>query len=171
MLNDKGENVPYVRPKLPRGMKSDKNLSIKQRQFINAYIDNNLNATAAFKSLNLPVKSIEQSASKMLNHPAVQDELKAMRRKLAIKISFNSLRLFEEYNRLYDLSLEDGSPAAIANATKILAQMSKLLGLDAPTTIDVNMKSVSIVYSHPDMPTTQALTEHIEQEEEDDYGD
>jgi phage terminase small subunit len=109
------------------------NLSAKHKAFCDEYLANNLNATQAYKSVyGVGDKVAEAAASRLLLNVKVKDYIQQEQNKTAEKLEITREFLIKEYLELINSAKSDEDFIDRGNWNKSLAQLSKLLGLDAP---------------------------------------
>jgi phage terminase small subunit len=108
-------------------------LSIKHKAFCDEYLANGLNATQAYKSVyKTNDKVSEASASRLLSNVKVKEYIQQQQEKTSEKLEITREFMIKEYLELIESAKSDPDFVDRGNWNKSLAQLSKLLGLDAP---------------------------------------
>ena len=108
-------------------------LSAKHKSFCDEYLANNLNATQAYKSVYGVSDSVaEAAASRLLLNVKVREHLQQEMNKTSEKLEITREFLIKEYLELIESAKSDETFIDRGNWNKSLAQLAKLLGLDAP---------------------------------------
>lgn len=122
-------------------------LNDKQKQFLDIYISNRFRAYEAYLQVyqNNTQTSARVGAWRILQSPYAQDYIKEERKKFQLTMNIDKEWLVEEYLKIMESCETNGSDGEgtitdRSNWNKALAQLSKLLGLDEPDQIDVNIK-------------------------------
>jgi phage terminase small subunit len=108
-------------------------LSAKHKSFCDEYLANGFNATQAYKSVyGVSDKVAGSSAPRLLENARVKDYLQQEMNKTSEKLEITREFLIKEYLQLINSAKSDEHFIDRGNWNKSLAQLAKLLGLDAP---------------------------------------
>jgi phage terminase small subunit len=108
-------------------------LSAKHKLFCDEYLSNGLNATQAYKSTyKTNDKVSEASGSRLLLNVKVKEYIQKEQNKTSQKLEITREFLIKEYLELINSAKSDEDFIDRGNWNKSLAQLAKLLGLDAP---------------------------------------
>ena len=108
-------------------------LSAKHKAFCDEYLANGMNATQAYKSIyKTNDKVSEASSSRLLLNVKVKEYIQQEQEKTSKKLEITREFLIKEYLELIESAKSDDTFIDRGNWNKSLAQLSKLLGLDAP---------------------------------------
>ena len=108
-------------------------LSAKHKAFCDEYLANGLNATQAYKSVyKVSDKVAGASGPRLMENVRIKEYLQEQMDKTAEKLEITREFLIKEYLELIDSAKNDPDFVDRGNWNKSLAQLSKLLGLDAP---------------------------------------
>lgn len=107
-------------------------LSPKHKLFCEQYLSNGMNATQAYKSVyGVSDKVAGSSAPRLLENDRIQEYLQQERQKTSDKLEITREFLIKEYLELIESAKTDENFIDRGNWNKSLAQLAKLLGLDA----------------------------------------
>lgn len=116
------------------------NLSAKHKAFCDQYLSNGLNATQAYKSVyKTNDKVSEASASRLLLNVKVKEYIQQEQNKTSEKLEITREFLIKEYLELINSAKTDENFIDRGNWNKSLAQLAKLLGLDAAIKQDITI--------------------------------
>ena len=116
------------------------NLSVKHKAFCDQYLSNGLNATQAYKSVyKTNDKVSEASASRLLLNVKVKEYIQKEQNKTSQKLEITREFLIKEYLELIQSAKTDENFIDRGNWNKSLAQLAKLLGLDAAIKQDITI--------------------------------
>ncbi len=116
------------------------NLSAKHKAFCDQYLSNGLNATQAYKSVyGVSDKVAGSSAPRLLENARVKEYLQQEQNKTADKLEITREFLIKEYLELINSAKTDENFIDRGNWNKSLAQLAKLLGLDAAIKQDITI--------------------------------
>lgn len=118
-------------------------LTKKQLAFVDEYFINGFNAKASYlKSYpNVTEGTAEVQGSRLLNNPKIKAEIEARQKELRAKNNIDREFLLNEYLQLLESCKKEGLDGVgtikdRTNWARALAQVSKLLGLDAPEKVE-----------------------------------
>jgi|LakMenE18May11ns_1017448.scaffolds.fasta_scaffold9733426_3 phage terminase small subunit len=115
-------------------------LSAKHKAFCDEYLSNGLNATQAYKSVyKTNDKVSEASASRLLLNVKVKEYIQKEQNKTSQKLEITREFLIKEYLELIQSAKTDENFIDRGNWNKSLAQLAKLLGLDAAIKQDITI--------------------------------
>jgi phage terminase small subunit len=116
------------------------NLSPKHKAFCDQYLSNGLNATQAYKSVyKTNDKVSEAAASRLLSNVKVKEYIQQEQNKTSQKLEITREFLIKEYLELIESAKTDENFIDRGNWNKSLAQLAKLLGLDAAIKQDITI--------------------------------
>ena len=116
------------------------NLSAKHKAFCDQYLSNGLNATQAYKSVyKTNDKVSEAAASRLLSNVKVKEYIQQEQNKTSEKLEITREFLIKEYLELIQSAKTDENFIDRGNWNKSLAQLAKLLGLDAAIKQDITI--------------------------------
>ena len=108
-------------------------LSAKHKAFCDEYLANGMNALQAYKSVyKVSDKVAGASGVRLLDNVNVKEYLQQEQEKTSNKLEITREFLIKEYLELIESAKTDDNFIDRGNWNKSLAQLSKLLGLDAP---------------------------------------
>jgi phage terminase small subunit len=108
-------------------------LSAKHKAFCDEYLANGMNALQAYKSVyKVSDKVAGASGVRLLDNVNVKEYLQQEQEKTSNKLEITREFLIKEYLELIESAKSDDNFIDRGNWNKSLAQLSKLLGLDAP---------------------------------------
>jgi phage terminase small subunit len=130
----------------------------RHKQFAEEYLSNGMNATQAYLSVYKSVKNertAEAAASRLLSNVKVKEYLYEKQKELSKKSEIDREFILEEYKQLLDSCKLEGMDGAgtikdRTNWAKALAQITKMLGLDAPEKQEITHKGISINIIKPE---------------------
>ena len=118
-------------------------LTKKQLAFVDEYFVNGFNAKASYLKNypNVTEGTAEVQGSRLLNNPKIKAEIEARQRDLRAKNNIDREFLLNEYLQLLESCKKEGLDGVgtikdRTNWARALAQVSKLLGLDAPEKVE-----------------------------------
>jgi len=115
-------------------------LSAKHKAFCDQYLSNGFNATQAYKSVyGVSDKVAGSSAPRLLENARVKEYLQQEQNKTADKLEITREFLIKEYLELINSAKTDENFIDRGNWNKSLAQLAKLLGLDAAIKQDITI--------------------------------
>ena len=115
-------------------------LSAKHKAFCDQYLSNGLNATQAYKSVyKTNDKVSEAAASRLLSNVKVKEYIQQEQNKTSEKLEITREFLIKEYLELIESAKTDENFIDRGNWNKSLAQLAKLLGLDAAIKQDITI--------------------------------
>jgi phage terminase small subunit len=107
-------------------------LSPKHKAFCDEYLANGMNATQAYKSVYGVSDSVAgPSGDRLLKNAKIQEHLQKEQEKTSKKLEITREFLIKEYLELIESAKTDENFIDRGNWNKSLAQLAKLLGLDA----------------------------------------
>jgi phage terminase small subunit len=116
------------------------NLSAKHKAFCDQYLSNGFNALQAYKSVyKTNDKVSEASASRLLLNVKVKEYIQQEQNKTSEKLEITREFLIKEYLELINSAKTDENFIDRGNWNKSLAQLAKLLGLDAAIKQDITI--------------------------------
>lgn len=122
-------------------------LNDKQIRFLDIYITNRFNASEAYQEVYKckNMKDARVGAWRVLQSPYAQDYIVEERKKFQISMNIDKEWLVQQYIKVMDSCEKNGADGAGTiidrnNWNKALSQLSKLLGLDSPEEIDINIR-------------------------------
>jgi phage terminase small subunit len=116
------------------------NLSPKHKAFCDEYLANGLNATKSYKSVyKTNDKVSEAAASRLLSNVKVKEYIQQEMNKTSEKLEITREFLIKEYLELIESAKTDENFIDRGNWNKSLAQLAKLLGLDAAIKQDITI--------------------------------
>lgn len=108
-------------------------LSAKHKSFCDEYLANGLNATQAYKSVyGVSDKVAGTSGPRLMENVGIREHLQQEQNKTSEKLEVTREFLIKEYLELIESAKSDETFIDRGNWNKSLAQLAKLLGLDAP---------------------------------------
>jgi phage terminase small subunit len=120
--------------------KEKMSLSAKHKAFCDQYLSNGLNATQAYKSVyKTNDKVSEAAASRLLSNVKVKEYIQQEQNKTSEKLEITREFLIKEYLELIESAKTDENFIDRGNWNKSLAQLAKLLGLDAAIKQDITI--------------------------------
>lgn len=109
------------------------NLSAKHKAFCDQYLSNGMNATQAYKSVYGVSDSVAgPSGDRLLKNAKIKSVIEQEQNKTSQKLEITREFLIKEYLELIESAKTDENFIDRGNWNKSLAQLAKLLGLDAP---------------------------------------
>jgi phage terminase small subunit len=115
-------------------------LSAKHKAFCDEYLANGLNATQAYKSVyKADDKVCESSGARLIRNDKVRDYIQQEQNKTAERLEITREFLIKEYLEIIESAKSNEDFIDRGNWNKSLAQLSKLLGLDAPIKQDITI--------------------------------
>jgi phage terminase small subunit len=121
------------------------NLSIKHKAFCNEYLSNGLNVLQAYKSVyKCSDKAAQSNAFRLMENEGVKSYIQQEQNKTAERLEITREFLIKEYLELIESAKSEEYIIDRSNWNKSLAQLTKLLGLDAPDKSEVTHKGVTI---------------------------
>lgn len=115
-------------------------LSAKHKAFCDEYLSNSMNATQAYKSVyKTNDKVSEAAASRLLSNVKVKEYIQQEQNKTSEKLEITREFLIKEYLELINSAKTDENFIDRGNWNKSLAQLAKLLGLDAAIKQDITI--------------------------------
>jgi phage terminase small subunit len=109
------------------------NLSAKHKAFCDEYLSNGLNATRAYKSVYKTTDKVAgASGPRLMENVRIKEYLQQEMNKTSEKLEITREFLIKEYLELIESAKTDENFIDRGNWNKSLAQLAKLLGLDAP---------------------------------------
>jgi phage terminase small subunit len=123
-------------------------ISEKHKSFCDEYINNGFNGTKAYLAVYKSVKSEDAArtnASKLLAKANIKAYVEQKQKELRQKAEIDRDYILEEYKQLLEsCKIEgldgEGTIKDRTNWSRALAQLSKLLGLDAPDKTEITHK-------------------------------
>jgi phage terminase small subunit len=108
-------------------------LSAKHKSFCDEYLSNGMNCTQAYKSVyGVSDKVAGSSGPRLMENDRIKEYLQQEMNKTSEKLEVTREFLIKEYLELIASAKVDEHFIDRGNWNKSLAQLSKLLGLDAP---------------------------------------
>ena len=108
-------------------------LSAKHKAFCDEYLANGMNATQAYKSVyKVNDKVAGTSGPRLMENVGIREHLQQEQNKTSEKLEVTREFLIKEYLELIESAKSDETFIDRGNWNKSLAQLAKLLGLDAP---------------------------------------
>ncbi len=129
-----------------------RNLTVKQEKFCQEYVKLG-NATEAYKNSynakNMKTESITPKASRMLKQANISARVAQLREETAKENKIDREYILKEYMDLLKSCKDEGIDGYgtikdRTNWTKVLAQITKLLGLDEPDKQEIEHKGLTI---------------------------
>ena len=121
-------------------IRKEMSLSAKHKSFCDEYLSNGMNATQAYKSVyKTNDKVSEASSSRLLSNVKVREYLQQEQNKTSEKLEITREFLIKEYLELIQSAKTDENFIDRGNWNKSLAQLAKLLGLDAAIKQDITI--------------------------------
>ena len=132
-------------------------LNEKHKRFADEYLINGMNARHAYLSVYKSVKSeasADVNASKLLSNTKVKDYIAQKQTVTSKKFDITRDYITQEYLSLIESAKIEGidGQGTIKDRTnwaKALAQLSKLLGLDASDKLEVEHRGIVVNYVNP----------------------
>lgn len=116
------------------------NLSAKHKAFCDEYLSNGMNATQAYKSVYKTNDRVSEAASsRLLSNVKLKEYLQQEQNKTSEKLEITREFLIKEYLELINSAKTDENFIDRGNWNKSLAQLAKLLGLDAAIKQDITI--------------------------------
>jgi phage terminase small subunit len=116
------------------------NLSAKHKAFCDEYLANGLNQVQAYKSVyKCSDKAAQSNATRMMENEGVRQYLQEQQEKTAERLEITREFLIKEYLEIIESAKSNEDFIDRGNWNKSLAQLSKLLGLDAPIKQDITI--------------------------------
>ena len=127
-------------------------LSVKHKLFCDEYLSNGMNATQAYKSVyKVSDKIAGASGGRLLENVKIKAFLQEEGQKTADKLEITREFLIKEYLELIDSAKNDENFIDRGNWNKSLAQLAKLLGLDAAIKQEIIIKEEPPLFSEDDL--------------------
>jgi phage terminase small subunit len=115
-------------------------LSAKHQSFCDEYLANGLNATQAYKTIyKVSDKVAGASGPRLMENVRIKEYLQEQMDKTAEKLEITREFLIKEYLEIIESAKSNEDFIDRGNWNKSLAQLSKLLGLDAPIKQDITI--------------------------------
>ena len=132
-------------------------LNNRHKAFCDEYLANGLNGTQAYLSIYKSVKkekTAEAAASRLLSNVKVKAYIAEKQKENQKKIDIDQKFILDEYMQLLESCKAEGMDGAgtikdRTNWAKALAQLSKMLGLDAPEKQEIEHKGITINITKP----------------------
>jgi phage terminase small subunit len=116
------------------------NLSIKHKAFCDEYLSNGLNQVQAYKSTyKCSDKAAQSNATRLMENEGVKSYIQKEQNKTAERLEITREFLIKEYLEIIESAKSNEDFIDRGNWNKSLAQLSKLLGLDAPIKQDITI--------------------------------
>ena len=116
------------------------NLSIKHKAFCDEYLSNGLNVLQAYKSVyKCSDKAAQSNAFRLMENEGVKSYIQKEQNKTAERLEITREFLIKEYLEIIESAKSNEDFIDRGNWNKSLAQLSKLLGLDAPIKQDITI--------------------------------
>lgn len=116
------------------------NLSAKHKAFCDEYLANGLNQVQAYKSVyKCSDKTAQSNATRVMENEGVKQYLQEQQQKTAERLEITREFLIKEYLEIIESAKSNEDFIDRGNWNKSLAQLSKLLGLDAPIKQDITI--------------------------------
>jgi phage terminase small subunit len=116
------------------------NLSAKHKAFCDQYLSNGMNATQAYKSVYGVSDSVAgPSGDRLLKNAKIKSVIEQEQNKTSEKLEITREFLIKEYLELIQSAKTDENFIDRGNWNKSLAQLAKLLGLDAAIKQDITI--------------------------------
>lgn len=120
-------------------------ISEKQSAFIDHYLANGFNATRAAISAGYSAKTAQEQSSVLLSKPIIKSEIERRKKPIANKLNISRENLVLELMDIKAKCLEEdpasGKFAQYNNALKALEMVARMLGLNEPDKLEVNLKA------------------------------
>jgi len=108
-------------------------MNSRHKAFCDEYLANGLNQVQAYKSVyKCSDKAAQSNAVRLMDNEGVKEYIQQQQEKTAEKLEITREFLIKEYLELIESAKSDENFIDRGNWNKSLAQLSKLLGLDAP---------------------------------------
>jgi phage terminase small subunit len=131
-------------------------LNKKQLAFIDEWFANGYNAKASYLKCypNVTEQSAEVLGSKQLSNIKIKEEIERRQQELRKGNLFTRETILNEYYALLQSCKTEGidGQGTIKDRTnwnKALAQLSKMLGYDAPDKVEIEHRGIVITYNKP----------------------
>ena len=129
----------------------------KHKQFADEYLTNGFNGRKAYLAVYKSIKSeaaADVNASKLLSNTKVKEYIAQKQAVTAKKFDITRDYITQEYLELIESAKKEGldgqgSLKDRTNWAKALAQLSKLLGLDAPEKQEIEHRGIVVNYVNP----------------------
>lgn len=116
------------------------NLSVKHKAFCDEYLSNGLNVLQAYKSVyKCSDKAAQSNAFRLMENEGVKSYIQQEQNKTAERLEITREFLIKEYLEIIESAKSNEDFIDRGNWNKSLAQLSKLLGLDAPIKQDITI--------------------------------
>jgi phage terminase small subunit len=116
------------------------NLSVKHKAFCDEYLSNGLNVLQAYKSVyKCSDKAAQSNAFRLMENEGVKSYIQKEQNKTAERLEITREFLIKEYLEIIESAKSNEDFIDRGNWNKSLAQLSKLLGLDAPIKQDITI--------------------------------
>ncbi len=126
-------------------------LSVKHKAFCDEYLANGMNALQAYKSVyKCSDKAAQSNAFRLMENKGVILYIQKQQEKTAEKLEITRDYIINEYLELINSAKGNDDYIDRTNWNKSLAQLSKLLGLDAPSKQEITHEGISINIIKPD---------------------
>ena len=120
-------------------------LSIKHKAFCDEYLSNGLNQLQAYKSVyKCSDKTAQSNATRVMENEGVKKYIQQQQEKTAKKLEITREFIIKEYLEIIESAKNDEYLVDRSNWNKSLAQLTKLVGLDAPEKTEVTHKGITI---------------------------
>jgi phage terminase small subunit len=116
------------------------NLSVKHKAFCDEYLSNGLNVLQAYKSVyKCSDKAAQSNAFRLMENKGINEYIQQQQQKTAERLEITREFLIKEYLELINSAKSNEDFIDRGNWNKSLAQLAKLLGLDAPIKQDITI--------------------------------
>lgn len=131
-----------------------KKISERHKRVVDCYLSNGLNKTQALIDAGYSEKYANNNIHSVFGRPEVKAHIDKLKAKQAKKHSIDRDWIVNEYMQIIESSKTEGHDGAgnLKDRTswnKSLAQLAKLLGLDAPEKTEVEHKGITIKIEKP----------------------
>lgn len=133
-------------------------LNDRHKAFADEYLINGMNATQAYLSIYKSVKKVEvaeAAASRLLSNVMIKDYIIEKQKENQKKVEIDQEWIIKEYIALLSSCKTEGLDGAgtikdRTNWVKTLAQLTKMLGLDAPDKQEIEHKGLGTILINMD---------------------
>jgi phage terminase small subunit len=113
---------------------------VKHKAFCDEYLSNGLNVLQAYKSVyKCSDKAAQSNAFRLMENEGVKSYIQQEQNKTAERLEITREFLIKEYLEIIESAKSNEDFIDRGNWNKSLAQLSKLLGLDAPIKQDITI--------------------------------
>lgn len=128
-------------------------MNLKHKQFCEEYLNNGLNASAAYIKVGYSNNNPDKNAYKLLQRDDIKSYIENKQKQMATKSNIDREYILNEYKELLESCKQEGLDGAgtikdRSNWAKALSQLTKFLGLDAPEKVDVTSGGAPITFNY-----------------------